>query len=288
VTRSLRSARTITGRTAVITGAASGIGRSLAQRLSADSCPVAIADIDERGLKETETSLSGPVLARVLDVRDAQAQRDFADEVRDWTPARLGAVFNNAGVAVASSVLDANSDDDQWLWDINFHGVVNGTRAFLPILVEQDEGAIVNTSSVFGLAGMPNQSAYCSAKFAVRGFTDALRQELRGTGVTAINVHPGGINTNIVRNARFRKDPEGRGRTHEQMAAEFAAITLTEPDKAAEIIHRGVEAGKARILVGPDAYLFDILTRLAPTHYYDVLNRFQSGIRARRAAAVNA
>jgi len=288
VTRSLRSARTITGRTAVITGAASGIGRSLAQRLSADSCPVAIADIDERGLKETETSLSGPALARVLDVRDAQAQRDFADEVRDWTPARLGAVFNNAGVAVASSVLDANSDDDQWLWDINFHGVVNGTRAFLPILVEQDEGAIVNTSSVFGLAGMPNQSAYCSAKFAVRGFTDALRQELRGTGVTAINVHPGGINTNIVRNARFRKDPEGRGRTHEQMAAEFAAITLTEPDKAAEIIHRGVEAGKARILVGPDAYLFDILTRLAPTHYYDVLNRFQSGIRARRAAAVNA
>ena len=288
MTRSLRSARTITGRTAVITGAASGIGRSLAQRLSADSCPVAIADIDERGLKETETSLSGPVLARVLDVRDAQAQRDFADEVRDWTPARLGAVFNNAGVAVASSVLDANSDDDQWLWDINFHGVVNGTRAFLPILVEQDEGAIVNTSSVFGLAGMPNQSAYCSAKFAVRGFTDALRQELRGTGVTAINVHPGGINTNIVRNARFRKDPEGRGRTHEQMAAEFAAITLTEPDKAAEIIHRGVEAGKARILVGPDAYLFDILTRLAPTHYYDVLNRFQSGIRARRAAAVNA
>ena len=288
MTRSLRSARTITGRTAVITGAASGIGRSLAQRLSADSCPVAIADIDERGLKETETSLSGPVLARVLDVRDAQAQRDFADEVRDWTPARLGAVFNNAGVAVASSVLDANSDDDQWLWDINFHGVVNGTRAFLPILVEQDEGAIVNTSSVFGLAGMPNQSAYCSAKFAVRGFTDALRQELRGTGVTAINVHPGGINTNIVRNARFRKDPEGRGRTHEQMAAEFAAITLTEPDKAAEIIHRGVEAGKARILVGPDAHLFDILTRLAPTHYYDVLNRFQSGIRARRAAAVNA
>jgi NADP-dependent 3-hydroxy acid dehydrogenase YdfG len=278
-----RSVRTLVGRTAVITGAASGIGRSLAQRLSAQRCPVAIADIDERGLKETETSLPGPVLSRVLDVRDAQ--RDFADEVRDWTPGRLGAVFNNAGVAVASSVLDANTDDDQWLWDINFHGVVNGTRAFLPILVEQDEGAIVNTSSVFGLAGVPNQSAYCSAKFAVRGFTDALRQELRGTGVTAINVHPGGINTNIVRNARFRKDPEGRGRTHEQIAAEFAAFTMTEPDKAAEIIHRGVEAGKARILVGPDAYLFDILTRLAPTHYYDVLNKFSSGIRARRAPA---
>jgi len=273
--------RTISGRTAVISGAASGIGRALAQRLSAHGSPVAITDIDERGLKETEASLQGRVLSRVFDVRDADAQRSFADDVRDWAPARIGAVFNNAGVATASSVLDSVPEDDQWLWDINFHGVVNGTRAFLPILVEQDEGAIVNTSSVYGLASMPNQSAYCSAKFAVRGFTDAVRHELRGTGVTAINVHPGGINTNIVRNARFRKDPDGRGRTHEQMAAEFAAITMTQPDKAAAIIHRGVEAGKARILVGPDAYVFDVLTRLAPTHYYDVLSAVMSTVRAR-------
>lgn len=275
------SKRRISGRTAVISGAASGIGRALAQRLSAHGCPVSLTDIDELGLKETETSLSGPSLTRVLDVRDADAQRDFADEVRDWAPAPLGAVFNNAGVAVASSVLDANPDDDNWLWDINFGGVVNGTRAFLPILVEQDSGAIVNTSSVFGLAGMPNQSAYCSAKFAVRGFTDSLRQELRGTGVTAINVHPGGINTNIVRNARFRKDPDGRGRSHEQMVQEFAAITMTQPDKAAEVIHKGVEAGKARILVGPDAYLFDILTRVAPTHYYDLLGTVVGRLRSR-------
>nr|MDT0524337.1 SDR family NAD(P)-dependent oxidoreductase [Streptomyces sp. DSM 41633] len=167
-------------------------------------------------------------------------------------------------------------EDDNWLWDINFHGVVNGTRAFLPTLVEQGEGVVVNTSSVFGLVGMPNQSAYCSAKVAVRGFTDSLRQELRGTGVTAVNVHPGGINTNIVRNARFRKDPEGRGRTHDQMAEEFAAITMTQPDKAAEIIHRGVEAGKARVLIGPDAYAFDMLARIAPTRYYDVLGWAQS------------
>jgi NAD(P)-dependent dehydrogenase (short-subunit alcohol dehydrogenase family) len=277
--------RTINGRTAVITGAASGIGRSLAQRLAAHGCPVAIADIDERGLKETEASVAGPTLARVLDVRDAAAQRDFADEVRDWAPARLGAVFNNAGVAVSSRVLDAIPEDDDWLLDINFHGVVNGTRAFLPVLVEQDEGAIVNTSSVFGLVGMPNQSAYCASKFAVRGFTDALRQELRGTGVTAINVHPGGINTNIVRNARFRHDPDGRGRSHEQMVAEFAAITMTQPDRAAEIIHRGVERGKARILVGPDAYLFDTLARLAPTRYYDVMTRFESRIRSRSHAS---
>jgi NADP-dependent 3-hydroxy acid dehydrogenase YdfG len=276
-----KSKRTISGRTVVITGAASGIGRALAQRLSAHSCPVAIADVDEKGLKETEASLNGPTLARILDVRDADAQHDFAGEVREWAPKPIGAVFNNAGVAVASSVLDAVVEDDNWLWDINFGGVVNGTRAFLPILVEQDEGAIVNTSSVFGLVGMPNQSAYCSAKFAVRGFTDSLRQELRGTGVTAVNVHPGGINTNIVRNGRVRKDPEGRGRSQEQMAKEFAAITMTEPEKAAEIIHRGVEQGKARILVGPDAYMFDTLARLAPTRYYDILGRLESVLRRR-------
>ena len=135
-----KARRTISGRTAVISGAASGMGRSLAQRLAAYGSPVAITDIDELGLKETEASIAGPVLSRVLDVSDADAQLAFADEVRDWTPTVVGAVFNNAGVNLACTVLDANPVDDQWLWDINFHGVVNGTRAFLPILVEQDEG----------------------------------------------------------------------------------------------------------------------------------------------------
>jgi NADP-dependent 3-hydroxy acid dehydrogenase YdfG len=277
-------AHVISGRTVVITGAASGIGRALAQRLSVHGCPVAIADVDEKGLKETEASLGGSTLTKVLDVRDADAQIAFAKEVSDWAPAPLGAVFNNAGVAVSSKVLDSVPEDDDWLWDINFHGVVNGTRAFLPILTAQDSGAIVNTSSVFGLVGMPNQSAYCAAKFAVRGFTDSLRQELRGTGVRAINVHPGGINTNIVRNARVRKDPDGLGRSQEQMVKEFAAITMTQPAKAAEIIHRGVEQGKARILVGPDAYLFDALARLAPTHYFDIVSVFESRLRGRARA----
>ncbi|MET0475161.1 MAG: SDR family NAD(P)-dependent oxidoreductase [Mycobacterium sp.] len=284
-----KARRTISGRTAVISGAASGMGRSLAQRLAAHGSPVAITDIDEQGLKETEATIAGPVLSRVLDVSDAAAQLAFADEVMAWTPTAVGAIFNNAGVNLACSVVDADPHDDQWLWDINFHGVVNGTRAFLPILVKQDEGVIVNTSSVFGLAGMPNQSAYCAAKFAVRGYTDALRQELRGTGVSAVNVHPGGVNTNIVRNARVRADPDGGGPTREQMAEEFAATTLTTPDKAAEIIHRGVEAGKSRVLIGLDAHLFDILTRLAPTRYLDVIDRFQAPInRARRAGTVSA
>ncbi|MGV0851947.1 SDR family NAD(P)-dependent oxidoreductase [Mycolicibacterium phlei] len=271
--------RSISGRTAVITGAASGIGRALAQRLSSYSCPVAIADVDEQGLKDTEASLRGPALRKVLDVSDAAAVREFAAEVREWAPQPIGAVFNNAGVAVGSTVLDANPDDDNWLWNINFHGVVNGTRAFLPILVEQDEGVIVNTSSVFGLVGMPGQSAYCSAKFAVRGFTDSLRQELRGTGVSAVTVHPGGINTNIVRNGRFREEPGGPSK--DQVVKEFAAMAMTQPDKAAAIIHRGVEAGKSRILVGPDAYLFDALARLAPTRYFDVLERLQTTLRKR-------
>jgi NADP-dependent 3-hydroxy acid dehydrogenase YdfG len=276
-----RNRRIISGRPVMITGAASGIGRGLAQRLSRSGSPVAIADVDEAGLQVTAKSLPGPTLVRVLDVRDAEDQHRFAAEVREWLTSPLAAVFNNAGVAVASSVLDADPGDDEWLRQTNFDGVVNGTRAFLPILVEQDDGVIVNTSSVFGLLGMPYQSAYCAAKFAVRGFTEALRQELRGTGVGAVTVHPGGITTNIARNARIRKDPEGRGRSHEQMAAEFEAITMTTPDKAAEIICRGVERGKARILVGPDAYVFDALARVAPTHYYDVMALLEKRLRTR-------
>ena len=133
---------------------------------------------------------------------------------------------------------------------------------------------------MFGLLGMPYQSAYCASKFAVRGFTDALRQELRGTGVRAVTVHPGGVRTSIARSGRVRKDPTGQGRTREQMAAEFEALLRTTPDKAAEIICRGVDRGKARILVGPDAYVFDALTRVTPTHYYDVLAVLEKRLRA--------
>jgi NADP-dependent 3-hydroxy acid dehydrogenase YdfG len=272
----------IAGRTIVVTGAASGIGRALAQRLSGAGSPVALADVDGRGLEETAASMRGPVLVTVLDVRDAGAVTAFAAEVSGWMPRPLGAVFNNAGVSISSTVLGAVPEDDDWLHDINFRGVVNGVRAFLPILAGQDAGAIVNTSSVFGLVGMPYQSAYCASKFAVRGFTDALRQELRGTGVRATAVHPGGVDTNIVRNARFRSDPSGAGRSQEQLAQQFAAMTMTTPARAAEIIHKGVDRGKARILVGPDAYVFDALARIAPTHYYDVMARIEPRLRRRR------
>src|SRR3954454_18500760 len=266
----------LAGRTAVITGAASGIGRALAVRLSRHGCPGAVADADEDGLRETEALLDGAVLVRPLDVRDRQGQLAFAADVAQWAPAPIGAVFNNAGVALACSVSDASPEGDEGLISINFDGVVHGVRAFLPILLEQDSGAIVNTSSVFGLAGIPYQSAYCASKFAVRGFTESLRHELAGTGVRAITIHPGGVKTNIARNGRVRADPRGLGRTKEELASDFEAIALTTPEKAAAIIHKGVDAGKARILVGPDAYVFDWLTRLAPTGYWSVMGGFQT------------
>jgi NADP-dependent 3-hydroxy acid dehydrogenase YdfG len=265
----------LAGQTIVVTGAASGIGRALAQRLSAHGSPVAIVDADHDGLAETADSLDTPVLAEPLDVRDRQGQLAFAARVKDWAPSPIGAVFNNAGVAVSSTVAAAAVEDDEWLHSINFEGVVHGTRAFLPVLLEQGSGAIVNTSSVFGLAGIPHQSAYCASKFAVRGFTESLRHELNGSGVRAITVHPGGVKTNIARNGRLHTDPRGLGRSREQMADEFEALVRTTPERAAEIIHKGVDAGKARILVGPDAYVFDFITRLTPTHYWTVLDKLE-------------
>jgi NAD(P)-dependent dehydrogenase (short-subunit alcohol dehydrogenase family) len=256
----------------VITGAGSGIGRALALRLSAHGCPVAIVDADEDALQETAAALAGPVMTRTLDVRDRHGQLAFAAEVAEWAPAPIGAVFNNAGVALSSTVTDASPEDDEWLLAVNFDGVIHGVRAFLPLLLKQGSGAIVNTSSVFGLAGIPYQSAYCASKFAVRGFTESLRHELAGTGVRAITVHPGGVRTNIVRNGRMHADPRGLNRTREEMAAEFEANVRTTPERAAEIIHRGVDAGRTRILVGPDAYLFDVLTRIAPTNYFRILS----------------
>lgn len=265
----------LAGQTIVIAGAASGIGRALAQRLSAHGSPVAIVDADRDGLEDTAAGLRTAVLAEPLDVRDRQGQLAFAARVKEWAPSAIGAVFNNAGVAVSSTVAAAAIEDDEWLHSINFEGVVHGTRAFLPVLLEQGSGAIVNTSSVFGLAGIPHQSAYCASKFAVRGFTESLRHELNGTGVRAITVHPGGVKTNIARNGRLRTDPRGLGRSPDQLADEFEKLVRTTPERAAEIIHRGVDAGKARILVGHDAYFFDFVTRLTPTHYWTVLDKLE-------------
>ncbi|HYV17154.1 MAG TPA: SDR family oxidoreductase [Conexibacter sp.] len=268
----------VAGRTAVITGAGSGIGRAMAQRLAARGCPVAICDWNEDDLAETAASIDGPTFVRKLDVRDRGAQMAFAAAVAEWAPQPIAMVFNNAGVTVSQTAAEAAVEDDQWVVDVNFWGVVHGTRAFLPILLAQNDGAIVNVSSVFGLIGFPTQSAYCASKFAVRGYTESLRHELRETRVRAIAVHPGGIATNIVKHARFHVDD--RGNTDRAvLESEFQRVARTSPAKAAEIIHTGVERGRDRILIGGDAGFLSLLTRLVPVRYFDVMQRLEPLIR---------
>jgi NADP-dependent 3-hydroxy acid dehydrogenase YdfG len=264
----------VSGRTAVISGAGSGIGRAMAQRLARQGSPVALCDWNEDDLQETASTIDGPVLARRLDVRDRGGQMAFAAAVKEWAPAPLGMVFNNAGVTVSQTAADAAHEDDEWVIDVNLWGVIHGTRAFLPILLEQDSGAIVNVSSVFGLIGFPTQSAYCASKFAVRGYTESLRAELRSTGVRAVAVHPGGIATNIVEHARFHVDDRGN-RDHGVLRREFRRVARTSAERAAEIVHEGVERGRGRILVGPDAGFLALLTRVAPVRYFDVIKRLE-------------
>ncbi len=265
----------LAGRTAVITGAGSGMGRALAQLLAGRGCPVAISDIDEKGLSDTERLIGGrQVLARKLDVADRDAQLALAEEVREWSPAALGAVFNNAGVTLSQTIADVTDEDFRWIVDINFWGVVHGTKAYLPWLLEQNEGVVVNTSSIFGIVAWPTQATYNATKFAVRGFTEALRHELRDTGVRAVTVHPGGVATSIVRNARFHVDDLGRT-DQEQLQTDFARVARLSSEKAAKIIVRGVERGRERVLVGNDAYGTDLLQRLAPVRYFDVIKRLE-------------
>ena len=268
----------LAGRTAVITGAGSGMGRAIAQLLASRGCPVVIADVDESGLSETERSIGGPVLARLLDVRDREAQFAFARDVRAWSPAPLGAVFNNAGVTLSQTVADVTPEDFEWIVDINFWGVVHGTQAYLPWLLEQDSGAVVNTSSVFGLVGWPTQATYNATKFAVRGFTEALRHELRDTAVNAVSVHPGGVATSIVRNARFHVDDRG-GTSQEILQRDFERVARLSPERAAQIIVKGVERGNPRIRVGADAVATDLLQRIAPRRYFDVVKRLEPFMR---------
>ncbi len=272
------SAITVSGRTAVITGAGSGIGRALAQRMARHGSPVALIDWDEEGLAETPASISTPVMTRKLDVRDRQGQMTFAAEVREWAPQPIGMVVNNAGVTVSQTVAGAAPEDDEWVFDVNFWGVIHGTRAWLPILTEQGSGAIVNVSSIFGIIGWPTQSAYCASKFAVRGFTESLRHELRDSPVRAVAVHPGGVKTHIVDNARFHVDDRGNT-DHEALKNDFSTVARTSPEEAAKIIHTGVEKGRSRYLVGPDAKVMSVLARLMPVRYFDVIDRLEPLVR---------
>jgi len=257
---------------AAITGAASGIGRMLAVKLAEEGCEVAISDINEDGLNETKKMVEdkgATVSAHMVDVADREQVYRFADDVAAHH-GRVDMIINNAGVSVAESVEDITYEDFQWLFGINFWGVVYGSKAFLPYLKKRPEGHIVNISSVNGFITWPNHSPYCAAKFAVKGFTEVLLQEMRETNIRVSCVHPGGIKTDIARNTRFYKSP-GNQMSHEDAVERFDKMARTTAEKAAEKIISGIKKDKRRILVGLDAHILDWLTRLFPVQFVKVM-----------------
>jgi len=258
--------KNFTDRVAVITGAGSGIGRALALELAGRGARLALSDIDEVAVADTAAhceKAGAQAKGYRLDVADRAAVTAHADAVAAEF-GQVNLVVNNAGVAVMATVEEMSYADLDWIVGINFWGVVHGTKAFLPHLIASGDGHLVNVSSVFGFVGVPTQSAYNATKFAVRGFTEALRQEMliEKRPVRVSCVHPGGIQTNIARDARA---PEGS--TPGQRAVDFARIARTSPEDAAKTIVRGVERNKPRILIGPDAYVFDAVPRLLGARY---------------------
>jgi len=263
------------GRVAAITGAGSGIGRALAHALAQRGAHLALSDIDEEGLAGTVATCEGTGVA-ITSQRVDVAQRE---EVFAWADVvvndhgKVNLIINNAGVAVGATVEAVSYDDFEWLMDINFWGVVHGTKAFLPHLKAAGEGHVVNLSSIFGLISIPSQCAYNSAKFAVRGFTDALRMELEitGCGVSATTIHPGGIKTNIARSARIDPSVADLGGDPVQSVDDFDKVARTTPAKAARQIITAIEKNRRRALIGADAKVIDLISRLPAGLYQRVL-----------------
>ncbi len=253
--------RNLDNAVAVVTGAASGIGRATAITLAAKGCALAIADIDEAGLAETLRLLDGHAnrhSSHVVDVADKQRMQAFADEVAD-AHGRVNVVINNAGVSVGAKLEDHSLEDFEWIVGINLWGVVYGCKFFLPHLQRAGWGTFVNLSSMFGLAGVPGQSSYCATKFAVRGFSESLALELVNENIDVICVHPGGIRTNIARNSRSKETP-----THRR-ALEFFDKKAMPADKAATKIVSAIERRKTRVIITPEAWLTDVVKRVHPS-----------------------
>lgn len=255
------------GKVAVVTGAGSGIGQALAIELARSGAKLAISDVDVEGLAGTEERLKAigaPVKTDRHDVTEREAFLAYADAVNDHF-GTVNQIYNNAGIAFNGDVEVTQFKDIERVIDVDFWGVVNGTKAFLPHLIASGDGHVVNISSVFGLFSVPGQAAYNAAKFAVRGFTEALRQEmiLAKQPVKVTTVHPGGIKTNIVRNMTAVE-----GFDIAELAQTFdKRLANTSPQKAARIILDGVRKNKARVLVGPDAKVLDIIVRLTGSGY---------------------
>ena len=259
---------------AAITGAGSGMGQQLAVLLAKAGCHLSISDVNEKGLAET-VELVKPYNVRVTSKKVNVAK---LEEVRAWAAdtvqnhGSVNMIFNNAWVALGSTVEGANYEDLEWIMGINYWGVVYGTKEFLPYIKKTGEGHIINTSSLFGLTAQPTQSAYNSSKFAVRGFTESLRQELdiENCGVSALCVHPGGIRTNIANDARMNDSLKSLGMNPEKSAKAFNKLLRMPAEDASQQILDAVLKNKRRLLIGNDAKAIDLMQRILPTGYQKV------------------
>ncbi|HEU4507364.1 MAG TPA: SDR family NAD(P)-dependent oxidoreductase [Pyrinomonadaceae bacterium] len=259
------------GRTAVITGAAAGIGRAIAVSLARRGCHLALADIDEAGMAGTADLVQAygvRVSRHCIDVADRTAVAAFPSIV-EAEHSGVDVLINNAGVAVGGTFEQVSDEDFEWLFEINFWGVVRMTRAFLPLLRASGDARVVNLSSVYGLIAPPEQVAYAASKFAVRGFSEALRHELEGSGVGVTVVHPGGIATSIAEKARVPAgvSEEEIARRHER----YRKLLRLPPEIAGETIVRGIERRQPRILIGSDAKAISLIARLVPVSYWKLL-----------------
>lgn len=259
---------------AAITGAGSGIGQQLAVLLAQQGCHLSLSDVNEQGLSKTVELVKDShvrVTTKKVNVAKLEEVRDWATEtVQDHGSVNM--IFNNAGVALGSTVEGASYEELEWIVNINFWGVVYGTKEFLPLIKQSGEGHIINISSLFGLTAQPTQSAYNATKFAVRGFTESLRQELdlENCGVSALCVHPGGIRTNIANAAKMNDSIRTLGMHPEKSARSFNKLLRCPPEEAARQIIEAVQKDKRRLLIGNDAKTLDLIQRILPTGYQRV------------------
>jgi len=263
---------TLKGKVAVVTGAASGIGAALAEVLAARGCGVALADVNAAGLQQVATQARShgvSVSEHRLDVADDDAVAALPEAVLA-EHGHVSVLVNNAGVALGGSFEQVSAADFDWLFSINFGGVVRMTRAFLPVLRREPAAQLVNISSVFGLIAPPGQTAYAASKFAVRGLSEALRHELEGSSVGVTLVHPGGVRTAIASSAR--RTGFSNAETEAQMAV-WAKFLRLDPQVAAKRIVRGIEGREKRVLVGRDAERMALVQRLFPVEHWRVLYR---------------